>query len=45
MSAVCEQMAAEEKSSYRKSDDAVIDISTLGPVYCDILRQRRQRIS
>ena len=41
MSKVCDEMAQQKKGSFRKSDDAIIDVSTLGPVYCDILRQRR----
>jgi len=43
MSDTCELMARKQRSSYRKSDDALLDKNTLGPVYANILRKRRRK--
>ena len=43
MSQTCEQMARRQNHSYRKSDDALLDVNVLGPVYCKIMRKRRKK--
>lgn len=36
-------MARRQNHSYRKSDDALLDVNALGPVYCKIMRKRRKQ--
>ena len=43
MSETCDIMASKQTHSYRKSDDALLDKNSLGPVYYKILKQRRRR--
>ena len=37
-----DKMAQTKQHSYRKSDDAQIDVNKHGPVYCKILKKRRE---